>query len=121
MVLNTLVIRSPPLGRAIPAPGLVVDTFTLAAVLALSLLGRVLASLALLSLTMRSSSLTRRLSASFSRFTESSSSRCKAVSSYRDVAGNIEGDMTSVLPLPGVACAVEEAGPPVPGGERRLK
>jgi hypothetical protein len=95
--------------------------FTLVAVLALSLLGREPASLALLSLTKRSSSLIRRLSASFSRFTASSSCRWNAVSSNRDVPGINEGDMTSVLPLPGVPCEGMKVGPPVAGGDRRGK
>lgn len=118
VVLNILTTLS-FLGRAILAP---VDAiFTLAVVLALSLRGRVLASLALLSRTIRSSSRIRRFSASFSRFTLSSSCLWNAVSSYRDVAGIMDGDITSLAPGVGVAEGSEVGPPDATGGERRVK
>lgn len=117
-VLNILTTLS-FLGRAILAP--VAAIFTLAVVLALSLRGRVLASLALLSRTIRSSSRMRRFSASFSRFTLSSSCLWKAVSSYRDVAGIIDGDITSLAPGVGVAEGIEVGPPDATCGDRRVK
>lgn len=107
------------LGGAIPAPPPV--TLTLAAVLTLSLRGLVLASLALRSRTWRSSSLILLFRASFSRFTVSSSWRWNAVSSYLDVTDIILGDIISVEPEPGVACACEGACEDAPVAERMWK
>ena len=100
-----------------PAPG----TLTLAAVLTLSLRGLVFASLALRSRTKRSNSLIFRFKASFSRFTVSNSWRWNAVSSYLDVTDIMLGDIISVEPEPGVACAYDGACEDAPVADRKWK
>lgn len=117
-VLSMLVILS-PLGGAIPAPPPV--TFTLAVVLTLSLRGLVFASLGLRSRTKRSNSLILLFKASFSRFTVSNSCRWNAVSSYLEVTDIMLGDIVSVGPEPGVACACDGACEDAPVADRKWK